>query len=244
MNNTIYDTPEETPGYKGLHGEVVIEDTYRLRKLPFVPDVIFDLGANIGVFTRHAREVFPNALIVAVEPNPTNAYHITKFTNDPNAILINKAIGIGQIYHSKTAANGSGECYLSAGLGYPEELMPKDDRLELSDVETVMIDALVKEYVKKGQSYIIKMDIEGAENTVFTHEPSMKAIKTSDYFCAELHHYSMTGAEQEAVKLVTSASILSLIETHRYDKDHVHYYFLNKKHTWQQPIISPEIEAQ
>lgn len=244
MSKIIYNTPEETPGYKGLHGEVVIEDTYRLRKLPFVPDVIFDLGANIGVFTRHAREVFPNALIVAVEPDPTNFEHLTKFAiGDFNIVYINKAIGIGQIYHSKTAANGSGECYLSAGLGYPEDLMPKDDRLELSNVETVMIDALVKEYVKKGQKYLIKMDIEGAENIVFTHAPSRGAIKNADYFAAEIHRYACTGGQQQEVNEVTDQTLMSLAKTHSCDWEHVHFYALNKKYEWM-PIISPEIEAQ
>ena len=67
-------------GYNGLYGEVVTEDCYRLKTLGFVPDVIFDLGANIGVFTRYARDMFNNAKIISVEPNLDNFENLKTFS--------------------------------------------------------------------------------------------------------------------------------------------------------------------
>lgn len=242
--NKIYDTPEQTDGYKGLYGEVVTCDTYRLKQLPFTPDVIFDLGANIGVFTRHARQVFPHALIIAVEPDATNFEHLVKFTPMDYAIsFLNKAIGIGDVYFSQ-GVNGSGHCFLTSGLGYPSELMPKDDRLTAMKTQTIMLDELVKAYVAKGKKYIIKCDIEGNEHTLFTHHPSWQAIVNSDYFCAEIHKYAINGAHTEEVNRVTDETLKSLEKTHKCDWEHVHFYSLSNKYEYLLPIISPEIEAQ
>lgn len=38
--------------------------------MPVYPKVIVDVGANVGAFTRWARARFPQALIIALEPNP------------------------------------------------------------------------------------------------------------------------------------------------------------------------------
>lgn len=226
----IYNTPEETPGYKGLHGEVVECDIYKIKELDFVPDVIFDLGANIGVFTRFAREVFPDALIVAVEPDKDNFEMLSKFTRDEcNTIFINKAIGIGQIWHGKHAANGSGEVYLSTGLGYPEKLMPLDDRMELSDVQCIMPYDLYKEYVKEGDKVLWKIDVEGAENFIFTHGPSWDVIKQGEFITMELHHFARTGAEQPEVNEVTKNTLDGLKATHRTHQEHVQFYAWKNK---------------
>ena len=55
--------------------EVVEEDAYRLDVLAQEhpschPEVIFDVGANVGVFSRYARGLFPEAEIMAFEPVP------------------------------------------------------------------------------------------------------------------------------------------------------------------------------
>jgi FkbM family methyltransferase len=51
--------------------EVLIEGVYNLECVPFVPDVVLDLGANIGLFTLLAAKRWPGATFVSVEPHPT-----------------------------------------------------------------------------------------------------------------------------------------------------------------------------
>ena len=55
-----------------VFGEVCIGDCYALRRLAFAPEVIFDIGANVGAFTSYARFMFPHAKIISVEPDPRN----------------------------------------------------------------------------------------------------------------------------------------------------------------------------
>lgn len=222
---------------EGLFGEVVTEDTYKIKDLKFVPQIVLDLGCNIGIFTRYIRSLFPDCFIVSVEPNKENIEYAKMFTAEDDKILfINKAIGIGQIYHGLTAINGSGETYLSSGLGYPKEKMEYavDNNLgiEKSDIETVMPDELINKFVKNGDRFIVKMDIEGSEHIVFDHEPSMAALKKADYLCFEIHKYAIDGQEHEDVGYYTNKHLKSFRQTHNCWLEGVHFW-ATKKEVWK-----------
>lgn len=212
-------------GYAGLYAEVVTEDTYKLKSLGFIPDLIFDVGSNVGIFTRYARSLFPNALIVSLEPNEENFAHLKKFTKDDNTIFIHKALGKGPIYHATTAANGSGEVYMSTGLGYPENEIHTATNLEKSFVESIMIDELINTYLKPGMKVLLKLDCEGAENCIWQHKSSMKALRQIDYICAELHFYAMHGGTvYDEMKEVTHKALKSFEDTHDCELNHVHFF--------------------
>jgi FkbM family methyltransferase len=225
----IVNTLNETlnGNYPSLFGEVVTSDIYRLRTLDFVPDVVIDLGANVGAFTRFARELFPNALIVSVEPDKENFHHLVKFTPPENIIFINKAIGLGKVWRGVTAANGSGATYLSSGLGYPEKEMG-GATMEPSELETIMPDELIKAYVKNGQKILIKIDIEGNEHTIFTHQPSMEAIKKAEYICMEVHFYALNGGLTDDVNEGTMRALKHFEATHNIELDNVNFYARKK----------------
>lgn len=227
----IVDKIEHTDGYRGLYGEVVTSDCYRLRSITWQPDVILDLGANIGVFARHARSLFPNALIISVEPGPENIAHFKKFTNDDKIILIEKAIGQGDMWHCLGSPNGAHECYLSAGLGYDKEQMISEEgrSLERSDIPMIMPFELTYQYVRPLHKAIIKIDIEGGENAIFTHEPSMKAIQTIDYIVMEIHWYGLTGNVLPEVRQKTMDFIHRLEETHDCELNNTAFWATKKK---------------
>jgi FkbM family methyltransferase len=231
----IHNTPEETDGYHGLYGEVVTYDIYKLKTVPFVPDIIFDFGANIGVFTRYARTLFPHALIVSVEPHPENIAHFKKFTNDPNNILIEKAIGRGKMWHNLGAVNGSGESYVSSGLGFDKEMMTNAVKnaqgIENSLVDCMMPDEIIWQYWKPGMKSIIKIDIEGGENIIYGDKPSMDMIKQMDYITMEVHWYALTGGlAYDEVRAATLKAIEELKETHVCELDNVTFWALKKEY--------------
>jgi FkbM family methyltransferase len=213
--------------YPSLYGEVVTCDIYRLRTLDFVPDVVIDLGANVGAFTRFARELFPNALIVAVEPDKENFTHLLKFTPPSNIIFMNNAIGRGKVWRGLTAANGSGATYLSSGLGYPETEMG-GETMELSKVSTIMPNEILSEFASAGQKVLVKIDIEGNEHTIFTHELSMLALRKVDYLCMEVHFYALNGGLTEQVNEETMKALKSFEATHHIELDNVNFYARKK----------------
>lgn len=162
-------------GYNGLYGEVVTEDCYRLKTLGFVPDVIFDLGANIGVFTRYAREMFPNAKIISVEPHLENFVNLENFTSSNNIVFLNMAIGKGVIYRIASDVNGAHESYIN------------DVKGEQVAIDCVMPNKLIENYLQNSQKSYLKLDIEGNENIIWTHPDSMEALKSIDFIAMELH---------------------------------------------------------
>lgn len=230
-------------GYNGLYGEVVDKDIYRVRTvedivsindpafihekghagIDFIPDVVFDFGANIGVFTRYAQSLWPNAQIVSVEPHPANCEIFKHFTKD--VMLVEKAIGTGELYHFAGAINGSGESYISPGIGMDTEAM-KHSAGVLSTIKTVMPDALINLFVRHSQKFLVKMDIEGGENAVFAHKPSMDALRRADYFCMEVHFYGLT--ETAKTRREIMKVLASFEATHNCTLDHVTFYARKK----------------
>lgn len=211
-------------GYKGLYGEVVTEDTYRLRSLNFVPDVVFDFGGNVGVFARYAQSLWPSATIISVEPHPDNIAvykHYTKGT-----ILIEKAIGMGEIWHPKGAPNGAHESYLSTGLGY--EGMQDAPNIEAVNIPTIMPDEIIDQYLKPGMKSALKLDIEGAENCLWEHPASIKAMQRIDYLCFELHYFALTGKLKNNVVEKTMAAMDAFRQTHIIEMDHIYVWALKK----------------
>lgn len=221
-------------GYGGLYGEVVTEDCYRLKQLKFIPDIIFDFGANVGIFTAFARSLFPEALIISVEPHKENFEILEKFTEkiDGKTVLLNKAIGKGDMWRATTASNGSGEVYLSEGLGYLKDELVKTNGvgIERTNVESVMPSDLIREYLINGMKSVLKLDIEGGENIIWGDKSSMDALKEIDYIAGEVHFYSLTVDGLPEVRKKTEQALNSLKRTHVLEVDNVNFWAINKKY--------------
>lgn len=212
----------------GLYGETVVEDCYRLRQLDFEPQIFFDFGGNIGFVARFARELFPDCLVVSVEPDKSNIEYFKQFTNDDKIILIEKAIGMGEVWRSMGAANGSGENYITDSVGYPRNEMLEDERMKSTTIEAIMPDEIINQYLKKGMKSVLKLDIEAGENVIWHHKSSMDAMKKIDYLCFEVHKFGLNGGTWGAVQFDTEAALHSFTDTHDCHRDGVHFYATKK----------------
>lgn len=223
----ICNTLEETLDgcYSGLHGEVVTEDIYRIKTIDFIPDIIFDFGANVGTFTRHARSLFPKALIIAVEPDFENRFHLEKFTYLDNIVVIPKAIGYGFVYKMPNTLNGAHQMYVTDQVGYPES---ENKAFDVEEIESVMPSDIFKQYLKPGMKSVMKMDIEGNETAVFAHPESMAMIATLDYFAIETHRRGHTHAGAAMASASTDAAMDVFRQTHDCTEHHVNFYFRKK----------------
>lgn len=221
-------------GYNGLYGEVVTQDCYRLKQLKFIPDIIFDFGANVGIFSRFARELFPEALIISVEPHKENFEILERFTDkiDGKTVLLNKAIGKGDMWRATTASNGAGEAYLSEGLGYLKDELVKTNgvSVERTNIESAMPSDLIAEYLRNGMKSVLKLDIEGGENVIWGDKASMDAIKSIDYIAGEIHFYSLTAEGLSEVRKKTEQALNSFKKTHTVEIDNVNFWATNKKY--------------
>jgi len=213
--------------YKALYGEIVKLDCYKLKELDFVPDTIIDLGANCGIFTRYARELFPNSFIISVEPDPDNFEYLKIGNDNPKTLLLKRAVGIGKIYRIPNALNGAHECYLSEGIGYSEDELKQ---LQSTEIKTIMLQNLTELIAGK---VILKVDIEGNDTVVMNDPYSVALIKTFDYVAFEIHNYAQTHEKVIEVKKIVADFIESLSETHQVTIEHSYLFATHKKYTKQ-----------
>jgi len=147
---------------------------------------IVDVGANHGFFTLYVKKHFPNAKILAIEPNPYVFELLKKniFSNGfTNVTCMNVAAG-----HTSEFIQLPVSRYVHAlsGLLLNEKPRPwLDDRyLENITVQQVEIDSIIKELSISLPEWI-KIDVEGMEEQVI--DGSTKAIKSSEIVGIERH---------------------------------------------------------
>lgn len=217
--------------YGGLYHEVVFEDCYRVKMLDFIPDIVIDLGANVGTFTKMAHELWPQAHIIAVEPDFQNQeYFLANIPDADNIHLIKAAIGSGEIFRCHGAPNGAGESYVSAGLGYTaQQLKDGGDSIKKTNVKTVRLYDLFTILECDKQQILIKIDIEGAESAIFTDPIQMAMLRLVDYIAMELHYHALEAESMDEVKRVTKQALQSLETTHDCEYIHPMFYARKKK---------------
>lgn len=148
------------------------------------PGVIVDLGANIGLSSRFFASAYPNAHIIAVEPDPGNFNLLEMNTNGFSRIqrllagvwpidgYVNVEVnGLGNSgFRTRMADNGTGR------------------------TEAISIPTLMTRYAVDRIS-LLKVDIEGAEMDLFTGG-DLSWIDKVDKIAIEIHDHIRPGACQ------------------------------------------------
>lgn len=127
------------------------------------PNFIIDAGANAGYATLALAHTFPNALIVALEPELSNYELLVKNTEKlPNVTPLMKALhnADGEILYLDNP-NAEKWSYKFAERGTHDSV----------SVETASIWSLLRDF-DKGKVDVLKIDIEGAEKSVFSGDSS------------------------------------------------------------------------
>ncbi len=93
----MFKAPDELRLTSDAHEqEVITNDSYELKKLATRDNdikYIVDIGANIGAFSVHAHNIFPDANIISCEPEPTMMSCIKENTgNDPHITYVEAAV--------------------------------------------------------------------------------------------------------------------------------------------------------
>lgn len=233
---------------RGLEGEVIDADIYGLRgaaeparfqgaDLPAVaPDVVLDLGGNVGFFASHARSLWPGARIISVEPHPENLLELQALAKaDGNMQVIEAAIGVGPVWRVAGSANGAMECYVTAGSAYPEagvrahlatgeaKVDAAEHRFKPTSIPSILPSALAV-HVPEGARLLVKVDVEGGEHSIFDDPDSMALLRSAEYVCMEIHRYAIDGQSQVSVNRAVAAALASFAQTHVCWQRHVNFY--------------------
>lgn len=142
--------------FKSLTRRDDIEAYYNLLKREGVSPLIVDCGANIGLATKYFSQTYPFAQIIAIEPDKANIEQARANNPSGNIDFFEAAV-------ASTEARGS---IIDIGLGNNAfRVVPNVD----GNLAMLSINSLVKDAEsKKLEPFIIKIDIEGFENELFS----------------------------------------------------------------------------
>lgn len=139
--------------------QVFIKEEY-LFPASTVPRVIIDAGANIGMASVYYAITYPDAKIIAIEPEASNFEILLENTKSYDNIHCLK----GALWNKKTRLKISNPT--DAKFAFAVEETSDDDEVHALTVEDLM-DQFNLQFID-----ILKVDIEGAEKEVFGERPS------------------------------------------------------------------------
>jgi FkbM family methyltransferase len=176
-----------------LFEEIIVNSEYCFES-SIPPRVIIDAGANIGLTSVYYANKFPNAKIIAIEPEKTN-FDMLKRNADyyPNIFPIQ-----GALWREETVLNLSNPG--TGNWGYQTNEQQACDAVE-GKIRGMTIDKLMEQH---GCNFIdiLKIDIEGSEKEVF--ETSVSWIDKVGAIIVELHDHFKSGCSRSVYTATTN----------------------------------------
>jgi FkbM family methyltransferase len=172
--------------------------------LPITPRTIIDAGANVGYASLWFRNKFPNASLIAIEPEKSNFELLSLNTQNIENILLLKK---GLWFKSTTLEiiNKEGSKY-----GFITKEVPNAK----NGIKTCTVSDLLQIF-KETQGIreidILKIDIEGAEKEVFSNGVENWLNKTK-IIIIELHEQSKPGCTNVVLTAIKQYGFELLIE--------------------------------
>ena len=143
--------------------------------------IIIDAGANIGAASIWFSEMFPEAAIVSVEPDESNAaLCLMNCTNRPNIDVVQAAIG-----------SRSGAVTLKRSVEDGRSWGVQTERDNQGSTQIVTIADLMRKYDHNGTLFLVKIDIEGFEKDLF--QSNTEWLSQAPIIIIELHDWMLPG---------------------------------------------------
>jgi FkbM family methyltransferase len=162
---------------------VFITEQYRLDGVG-QPEVIVDAGANIGLATLYFRMVYPNARIVALEPDPIAFARLEVNTRGwPGIVLRNVALaaeGGSRVFY-RSAETWTSSLLASQSWTSTDDVTPIDQvaiQVQARTLESLMAELEIE------RIDLLKLDVEGAEWEIL---PVLGAPERIGALVGELH---------------------------------------------------------
>lgn len=163
--------------------EIFVLEDYRL-KLDFTPTLIIDGGANIGLTTIFYKNKFPDAQIIAIEPDKSNFELLQKNVRHyPNVVNINAALWHKLSFVKIVDKYGHGK----SGLVTEEINRELNGDSQNDTLKTITLDEIVRDH-KIQKIDILKLDIETSEKFLFS-ENYLNWLSITKVIIIELHDW-------------------------------------------------------
>jgi FkbM family methyltransferase len=143
--------------------------------------LVLDLGANIGVAAAYYSNLYPEAILISVEPSSRNFTLLTSNTLDlGNVKILNQAIG---------PMSGSQDLY-DPGLGNNAYRTFGESKQRVGEVEVSCVNDLLASS-PESIPFIVKIDIEGFESELFSK--NLDWVDKFKVIAIEIHDWMLPG---------------------------------------------------
>lgn len=163
-----------------------------IRSIIMPGDVVLDIGANIGIYTKVLVDcVGPNGLVYAFEPSPENFSRLkVRMGNIANVKLLNTAVG----YYS-----GELNLYLSDDMNVDHRTYDTGDGRKKHTVPCIRLDDMYDEF---SSVKFIKIDIQGYELSAFKGMERLLIENRTLQILMEYWPYGIKNAGDEPKKVI------------------------------------------
>lgn len=153
---------------------IVVSDVYMINVYealePSEGSLIFDIGANIGLFSIKIATQKKTATVIALEPDPEN-FQMLKRNLELNGIKT--VIPINMALDERS---GKLEFFVSAANRAANSIYRHEEGMRSVEVEAGTFDYLLRTLdIEKNKEMFIKMDVEGAELQILNGAKSLAA---------------------------------------------------------------------
>lgn len=155
-----------------------VDDAYRALLARGRRPLIIDLGANNGASAAWFAVRYPDALVVAVEPDPGNAAVCRVNTARFGVQVVEAAIGSRSGYVRLVT-----EDHLSDAV--------RTERDTGGDVRVVTVPEIIDKHSADCALFVVKVDIEGFESDLFAHDTGW--VGETSVLYVEPHDYLFPG---------------------------------------------------
>lgn len=153
--------------------------------------VIFDLGANIGLFTLYALPFAKK--IVSVEPSSKNFKYLEENTKEyDNVTRLKVAVG---------AKNGSLELFECKDNDTAFSIYKTPSHTDKKELVKEMNMSTIMDLTEVKHIDFMKVDIEGSEFEFFSSDDFLKASENIDVIMGEIHSWTGRNPNQVLVSL-------------------------------------------
>jgi FkbM family methyltransferase len=179
--------------YQSLVNEVILGDCYKLKKfkLKHNPNII-DIGANIGVFSKYAAEIYPDSKIFSFELMQSNYEEAKERLSDFDYIsLTNKGV-VGDstpygIFENKSNRGGHKIIYNDSNDYCNKNIFSAEFKKQ--DVNYIRFNEILDQIGEKVD--LLKLDCEGGEYDIIFQCERLKLFDQIDTIIMEAHGRNM-----------------------------------------------------
>jgi len=160
----------DTPFYDMYH------HISNLKKLEFNPDLIIDVGACFGEWTKNVRTIFPESTFIMIEPQMSQKNYLQQITSKYNNVKLELSlVGEFEKDHVEFYEMGTGSSIYWENTDYSRQKT-------LLKMET--IDSIINKTYKTPNNCFLKLDVQGAEIDVL--KGATQLLKKTEFILLEI----------------------------------------------------------